>query len=69
MQDPKNRKKITIWAPSHNFVGLYLSQLRHVSTIGKNLLSNNISSTTSHNMVNLRPTSGWDRFVSLGHPR
>jgi len=29
------------------------SQLRHVSTIGKNLLSSNISSTCSHNMVNL----------------
>jgi len=43
-------------APSHNFVALYLqghwrflatSQLRHVSTIGKNLLSSNISSTCS----------------------
>jgi len=28
------------------------SQLRHVSTIGKNLLSSNISSRCSHNMVN-----------------
>ena len=44
------------------------SQLRHVSTIGKNLLSSNISSTCPRDMVNLRPTSGWDRFVSLGHP-
>jgi len=24
MQDPKNRQKVAIWAPSHNFVGLYL---------------------------------------------
>jgi len=24
MQDQKNRQKIAIWAPSHNFVGLYL---------------------------------------------
>jgi len=24
MQDPKVAKKIAIWAPSHNFVGLYL---------------------------------------------
>jgi len=32
------------------------SQLRHISTIGKkNLLSNNISSTCSHNMVNFGP--------------
>ena len=31
--------KIAIWAPSHNFVGLYLrTQLRHVSTIGKKLV-------------------------------
>ena len=29
------------------------SQLRHVSTIGKNLLSSNISPTCTHNMVNL----------------
>jgi len=24
MQDPNNRQKFAIWAPSHNFVGLYL---------------------------------------------
>jgi len=24
MQDPINRQKVAIWAPSHNFVGLYL---------------------------------------------
>jgi len=24
IQDPKNVKKCDIWAPSHNFVGLYL---------------------------------------------
>jgi len=24
MQDPKNRQKVAIWAPSHNFVDLYL---------------------------------------------
>ena len=29
------------------------SQLRHVLTIGKNLLSSNISSTCPHNLVNL----------------
>jgi len=47
------------------------SQLRHASTIGKNLLSSNIASTWPHNMVNFggnRPSSGRDRFVSLGHP-
>jgi len=24
IQDAKNRQKLAIWAPSHNFVGLYL---------------------------------------------
>jgi len=27
MQDPKNRQKCAIWAPSHNFVGRYLRHL------------------------------------------
>jgi len=31
------------------------SQLRHVSTIGKKLLSSNMSSTCPHNMVNFGP--------------
>jgi len=31
------------------------SQLRHVSTVGKNLLSSNMSSTCPHNMVNFGP--------------
>ena len=31
------------------------SQLRHVSTIGKKLLSSNISSTCAHNTVNFGP--------------
>ena len=32
------------------------SQLRHVSTIGKNLLNSHISSACSHNMVNFGPS-------------
>jgi len=39
-------------------------QLRHVSTIRKNLLGSNISSTCPHNMVNFGPLA----VVSLGHP-
>jgi len=62
MQDPKKSPKIVIWAPSHNFVGLS-SQLRHVSVIGKNLLSSNISPTCSHNMVNFGPLAA--EMVSL----
>ena len=45
------------------------SQLRHVSTIGKKVLSSNMSSTCrSPQYGELRPTSGWDRFGSLGTP-
>ena len=47
----KKSPKIAIWAPSHNCRAIS-SQLRHVSTIGKNLLSSNISSRCPHNMVN-----------------
>ena len=39
------------------------SQLRHVSTIGKNLLSSNISSTCPHNMMNFGPLAA--EIVSL----
>ena len=35
IQDANSRQKFATWAPSHNFVGLYLCKLRHVSTIGK----------------------------------
>jgi len=56
---------MAIWASSHKFVGLYIcSQLRHVSTIGKNLLSSNMSPQYGE----LRPTSGSDRSGCLRHP-
>jgi len=52
MQDPKKSPKIAIWAPSHNFVGLYLRNQGTYRQSEKNLLSSNISSTCPHNMVN-----------------
>ena len=55
----KNRHRGTItqlrWAIS--------SQLRHISTIGKNLLSSNTSSTCPYNMVNFGPLAA--EIVSL----
>jgi len=68
----KNDVKIAICAPSHNFVGLIdfctskimvVRQLRHVSTIRKNMLSSNISLTRPHNMVNVGPLAA--EIVSL----
>ena len=49
-------KKIAICAPSHNSVWIYLRNWGMcVSTIGKYLLNNNISSTYLHNMVKFSP--------------
>ena len=52
IQDAKMTQKIAIWAPSHNFVGLYLRNWGMYRHLEKNLLSSNISSTCPHNMVN-----------------
>jgi len=46
-------QKIAIWAPSHNFVKLYILNCRGTYRQSeKNLLSSNIFSTSPHNMVN-----------------
>jgi len=42
------------------------SQLRHVSTIGKKLVKQQYLLHMSLQYGELRPTSDWDRFVSLG---
>jgi len=44
------------------------SQLRHISTIGKQLVKQQYLLQMSPQYGELRPTSGWDRFGSLGHP-
>ena len=56
---PKNRHLGTI----PQFCRAISSQLRHLSTICKNLLSSNISSTCPHNMVNFGPLAA--EIVSL----
>jgi len=48
-------KKLAIWAPSHNFVGLYLRNYGTYRQSEKNLLNSNIFSTCPHNMVNFGP--------------
>jgi len=44
------------------------SQIRHYRQSKKNFLSSNISPYMSLQYGELRPTSGWGRFVSLGTP-
>jgi len=69
----KIAKKIANCAPSHNCVGP-----RHILTIGKNVSNSKIPELFTEWFTELfhlflqygelRPTSGWDRFVRLGHP-
>jgi len=42
-------------------------ELRQVSTIGKNLLNSNTSSTGTDKYGELRSTNSWDLLASLGH--
>ena len=68
IQDPNNRQKFGIWALLHNFVGLLSSQLRHISTIGKNLLSSNTCPTCPYNMVNFGPLAAEIGLVDWATP-
>jgi len=43
-------------------------QLRHSSTIGKNLVKHQYVLHISSQYGKLRPTNGWDRLTNLGHP-
>jgi len=60
--------KIAIWAPSHNFVGLYLCNWGIYRQSEKNLLSSNISSTCLHNMVNFGLLAAEIVSGVWGHP-
>jgi len=44
------------------------SQLRHVLIIGKKLVKQQYLLQTSLQYAKLRPTNGWYRYGSLGHP-
>ena len=67
----KNRQKIVVWAPSHNFVGLYLRNEGMYRHSKKNLLSSNISPTCPYNMVNFSLVAAeivslvWDTSASF----
>ena len=52
---PKKSPKIAIWAPSHNFVGLYLHNQGTYQQSEKNFLSSNMFFRCPHNMVNIGP--------------
>jgi len=45
-----------------------IAQLRHKSTIRKKIVKQQYLPHMSLQYGELWPTSGWDRFVRLGHP-
>jgi len=64
----KWRKKSPSGQPSHNFVGLYLHNWGIYRQSEKKLVKQQYLLHMSAQHGELRPTSGWDRFGSLGHP-
>jgi len=68
MQDPKNRQKVAIWAPSHKFVGLYLRNKGTYRQSAKKLVKQQCISQMSSQYGEHRPTSRWDPLASFGHP-
>jgi len=67
IRDAKSRQKIAIWASSHNFVGLYLRNWGTCWQSEKPVKQQYLLHMCLH-YGELRPTSGWDRSRSLGHP-
>ena len=66
MQDTKKCQKFAIWAPSHNFVGLYLSNKGMYRQSEKKLLNSNISSRCPHYMANFGPLTSEIRLPVWG---
>ena len=64
----KSRQKSPSRRHRTTLSGYIFATKAHIDNRKKNLLSSNMSSTCPHNNGERRPTSGWDRFRSLGHP-
>jgi len=64
----KNRQKFAIWAPSHNFVGLYLCNWGTYWQSEKKIVEQQYLLHMSPQYGELWPTSGWDWSGTLGHP-
>jgi len=68
MQDPKNRQKLDIWAPSHNLSGCIFATKACIDNRKKNLLNGNVSPTCPYNMVNFSPLAAEIVSLVLGTP-
>jgi len=60
--------KIAIWAPSHNFVGLYIFATKEHIDNRKKLVKQRYVLHMSPQYGDLRPTNGSDPSGSLRHP-
>jgi len=67
MQDPKNRQKFAIWAPSHNLSGYIFPIKARIDNRKKLVKQQHLLQMFSW-YSELWPTSGWDLSASLGHP-
>jgi len=67
IQDAKSRQKSPSGHHRTTLSGYIFATKAHIDN-RKTLLSSNISSTCPPQYGELRPTSGWDRSGSLGHP-
>jgi len=65
---PQNRQKIRHLGTIAQVCRAISSKLRHISTIGRNLLSSNISSRCSHNVMNFGPLAAEIGRVVWGTP-
>jgi len=63
---PKNRPKIPVCVPSHNFVKLYLATKACIDN-RKKLVKQQYLIHMSSQYGEIRLTGGWDRSSSLGH--
>jgi len=67
MQDPKSRQKSPSGHHRTNLSGYIFATKAHIDN-RKKLVKQQYLLHMSSQYGELRPTSGWDRFVSLGHP-
>jgi len=61
-------QKFAIWAPLHNFIGLYLRNKGTYRQSEKNFLNSNISSTCPHSMVSFGPLAAEIVLLVWGTP-
>ena len=68
MQHTKMSPKVAIWAPSHNFVGLYFAPKARIDNRKKLVKQRYVLHMSPQYGELRRPTNSWDPSGSLRHP-